>query len=144
MGKEFILANIAEATRLVTEQPRELIDLQAFEHKTECGTIYCLAGILTTSAHFRLLGWSMGSSGSQPYDRHKLPWAQIEGIDCDESEKANQHFGPDAFANLFMGADCSKYDNTCQPTETTPEGDITHRALALHRLACQRELVEAM
>lgn len=52
-----IRENLQELIRLVTEQPEQLLDLSRFRNETECGTIYCVAGLACTSAHFRSLGW---------------------------------------------------------------------------------------
>lgn len=140
MGKQFILANIDEAIRLVTEQPEALLYLETYEQKTDCGTLYCAAGLLTTSAHFRNLGWSLyrGEHG----DRYA--WVHINGREI-TNERAEPYFGPTASRNLFSAAGGSAFDCDFEGY-FNDEGDTGegHKALALHRLRTQRALVEAM
>ncbi len=122
MGKLFILANIDEAIRLVTEQPEKMFDLSSFAQKTDCGTIYCTAGLLATSAHFRALGWRL-----QVAEDGAIPC--ILGLPALCSAYLPEQFGPAAADLFYMRSYCEGF-----------LGD--DKALALHRLNQQRQLVE--
>lgn len=127
MDKQSILKNIDEAIRLVTEQPEQLFDLSVFKRTVDCGTLHCTAGLLCTSAHFRALGWEWAGR-----------WVNVQGVSIEESGMLYTQFGPAAYSRLFNYRDASPFDDHKNAS------NHTDKELALHRLAEQRKIVEAM
>ncbi len=139
MNKQFILANIDEAVRLVTEHPESQLNLDAYEQKVECGTLYCTAGLLTTSEHFRALGWSLHRRVDKGY-----AWVHVNGQEI-TNDRTEPHFGPDANRNLFSSAGGGDFDwKSCLVFDVEDGTGEGHKELALYRLARQRAIVEAM
>ena len=129
MNKPFILANIDEAIRLVTEQPEELLPLGTYRAKLECGTLYCTAGLCATSAHFCALGWTWRRNIVAITPKGGVRPAN--DLDCiDTNNLVEDHFGPRAFNNVFAPR--------CEPWSLG-----TDKEIALRRLHNQRTLVES-
>ena len=55
---ETIIQNLNKAIEVVTNFPAEQLDLTNFRVDTECGTLYCTLGLLTTVEYFQNLGLS--------------------------------------------------------------------------------------
>jgi hypothetical protein len=152
--KATILINLHKAREVIEAVPEALLDLEKFkvERKT-CNTLMCVAGWLTTHPHFAEfmeLRESKGDPGSFRLHatndtRLYVGWGWLE-----------QHFGYDAFENLFSArGDCAIDDS--HPDAYYAYGDdvdddeeilmisgtVTDKALALWRIDQQIAKIEA-
>jgi hypothetical protein len=117
-----ILNNLDIAIQAVTDQPEKLFDLASYICKTECGTLYCTAGVLAQHPHFQALGWTLACG--------------LVGIRSTQGtlslqQGADSHLGEDAWNRLLAPRGEGVWD---QIYMTKP---ISDKGLALARLKAQ-------
>lgn len=91
-----IRANILRAIDLITASPDESLNLDKF--KSECGTLHCAAGLLTTDSYFASLGMALARTGEYNSFYRLYNW---NNPDFNDYRWLNDIFGKNAFDVLF-------------------------------------------
>jgi hypothetical protein len=158
-NKQAILTNLRDAHDILSKVEEPVFNLQTFKRSTECGTVACAAGWLAMSDRFapimKLVPQSPSffshycslvpaATGASHYNEHG-------GYDFDWLD---EHFGPDAFDNLFCersdgGRDkehaqaTQRYDEEGYEVEECVFPDsVTDKELALWRIEQQIAAIE--
>lgn len=145
MNKQLILSNLDAAVAAVEAFPAERIDLGNYtsaanlDNVSDCGTLFCVAGILAVTPHFTQQGWDFEEIGP---GREPGTMSMVVTIDGDQFdsrvawgsdvELCDLAFGPDSWCQVFNVAGGSVYDDELP-------GNPTDKEYALHRLRRRRK-----
>lgn len=134
MNRSIILNNLNEARAIVEAAPADSINLDDYRRETECGTLFCTAGLLASSPYFMALGMYLRPIAKKRHDADPTnPRWTIERqgfLGSDMDTWLDPMFGPSAWGNLFTPA------NTGVSMHKMPPGS-THKDLALKRIDLQ-------
>lgn len=136
-SQEKILDNLDRAIAIITEIPDDKLDLRQF--KTECGTIACTAGWLTSNPHFIQQGMGLAPTRSlyfrdvQPFD------LTLHGKTHTNMDWLDDLFGPDAFDHLFIERGDGEMDEDI--FHDVGDFDTSDKTLALERLKRRRNVL---
>lgn len=142
-AKTLIITNLTTLRDAVALQPEEQFDLSNYKKESECGTLFCTAGLAATMPHFQLQGVTLYSWS---YNRHMV---RVDGIDVDDSPSTDVLFGDKAWKNCFAGRDDGGRDGKHHKAgvdrwdSVEISADVTDKELALWRLEQQIAAVKA-
>lgn len=115
--------NLLQAIAATEAFPERLLALHYYRKETDCGTMYCLAGLLTTVPHFAEQGLTLQRSERDP------TWTLVT-----EGRKLNDILGYSAWFRLFAPRGAAEWDE-----QLLRDGTLTDKQLALARLRRQLE-----
>ena len=145
MNKTKILDNLQRLRGLVEAFPEELINLDRFCITKDCGTLFCVAGLMATDPYFQRFGYKLNRSSEYTnspfyvYRESNYIFDRINGIDV-----SADIFGVDAYDRLFdqrgngeFDSDLLGFDEDGHPDSHNE--DVTDKQLALYRIDRQIE-----
>lgn len=102
--KELVVTNLETLLAAVEAQPDEQFNLSDYSNETECGTMYCTAGLAATLPHFNAQGmyWGLGMYGG--------PEVKVGNGTVNDDDETDQRFGLDAWYILFASYGFGKLD----------------------------------
>ncbi len=130
-----IRENLLKAIEVVQQYPEELLDLNQWRKECDCGTLYCVAGLLAIQPFF-------AAQGMHPYHEDGRPICGIVAI-SPAASWVNEMFGAGAYDRLFDQRGAGTWDP--ELTADVIEDDTilmespTDKQLALRRLRKQLE-----
>lgn len=135
-----IIENLELAIKAVEEYPEELFDLERFQDRTQCGTLYCTAGLLSTVPHFYHQGVKLVDEGEDLCGANR--WRLIRKIDPATGVMNYTYlwslFGDWAFDRLFEGRGHGIWDeHLIANLYEKHDRFVTDKELALARLQKQ-------
>ena len=127
-----ILENLEVLRAAVAAEPTDLLDLNTFQCKADCGTLHCVLGLACTLPYFNEQGLRFDEDnnpilcGSGEADPVEASFMHIYSFD--------KLFGDDSWGNLFGMAGYGLRDGMLGYGRRNNAQSMTHKELALKRL----------
>lgn len=140
-NKQLVLTNLNVLLEAVKAYPEKQFNLSNYRDETECGTLFCVAGLAATLPHFNAQGMY--------FDKDE--WSEwVIRMDADrtvsDDEATDPLFGPESWYNMFSTYGSGNRDVVLG---AYAEGDsfhysplLTHKELAVRRIKAQIAAVE--
>lgn len=138
MSNQTILTNLEVLLAAVKSQPEALFNLSSYRNDTECGTMFCTAGLAATLPHFNAQKMRWG------VDAFDDPTVLIGSGSVGDDEKTDPLFGQNSWYNLFSTFGSGSRDEDLGAVNDIGErvGGYTHKELAILRIEAQIETVK--